>query len=35
LRLIRVYVDAPLAAGARATLDGGAAAHVRRVLRLD
>jgi 16S rRNA (uracil1498-N3)-methyltransferase len=35
LRLIRVFVDAPLAAGSRATLDGAAAAHARRVLRLD
>jgi 16S rRNA (uracil1498-N3)-methyltransferase len=34
LRLIRVYVDAPLAAGSRATLAGAAAAHARRVLRL-
>jgi 16S rRNA (uracil1498-N3)-methyltransferase len=34
LRLIRVYVDAPLAAGSRATLEGAAAAHARRVLRL-
>ncbi len=34
MRLIRVHVDAPLAAGARVTLAGPAAAHVRRVLRL-
>lgn len=35
LRLIRVYVDAPLAPGARVALDASAAAHVQRVLRLD
>jgi len=29
-----VYVDAPLAAGTRVTLEGGAASHVTRVLRL-
>jgi 16S rRNA (uracil1498-N3)-methyltransferase len=29
-----VYVDAPLAAGTRVTLEGGAARHVTRVLRL-
>jgi 16S rRNA (uracil1498-N3)-methyltransferase len=34
VRLTRVYVDAPLAAGTRVTLDGGAARHVTRVLRL-
>jgi 16S rRNA (uracil1498-N3)-methyltransferase len=35
VRLIRVHVDAALAEGARVTLDGSAAAHVRRVLRLE
>ncbi len=35
MRLIRVYVDSALAAGARAALEGPAAAHVRRVLRLE
>jgi 16S rRNA (uracil1498-N3)-methyltransferase len=34
VRLTRVYVDAPLAAGTRVTLEGGAARHVTRVLRL-
>jgi 16S rRNA (uracil1498-N3)-methyltransferase len=34
VRLTRVYVDAPLASGARVTLQGGAASHVTRVLRL-
>jgi len=34
VRLTRVYVDAPLAAGTRVTLEGGAASHVARVLRL-
>ena len=34
MRLTRVYVDAPLAAGTRVTLEGGAASHVTRVLRL-
>ncbi len=34
MRLIRVYVDAPLAAGARVALTGSALAHVTRVLRL-
>ena len=34
MRLTRVYVDAPLAAGTRVTLAGGAARHVTRVLRL-
>jgi len=29
-----VYVDAPLAAGTRVSLEGGAASHVTRVLRL-
>jgi 16S rRNA (uracil1498-N3)-methyltransferase len=35
LRLIRVHVEAPLAAGGRVTFEGPAAAHVRRVLRLE
>jgi 16S rRNA (uracil1498-N3)-methyltransferase len=35
VRLIRVHADAPLAEGARITLTGDAAAHVRRVLRLE
>jgi 16S rRNA (uracil1498-N3)-methyltransferase len=35
VRLIRVHVDAALAEGARVTLGGSAAAHVRRVLRLE
>ena len=35
MRLIRVHVDAELAEGARVTLGGSAAAHVRRVLRLE
>lgn len=34
MRLIRVYTDAPLAAGSRTTLAGPAASHVSRVLRL-
>jgi 16S rRNA (uracil1498-N3)-methyltransferase len=34
VRLIRVHVDAALAAGKRVALSGTAAAHVRRVLRL-
>jgi 16S rRNA (uracil1498-N3)-methyltransferase len=34
MRLSRVFVDAPLARGARVTLTGSAAAHVSRVLRL-
>ncbi|HEY4747010.1 MAG TPA: 16S rRNA (uracil(1498)-N(3))-methyltransferase, partial [Steroidobacteraceae bacterium] len=34
MRLTRVYVDAPLAAGTRITLEGGAARHLTRVLRL-
>src|SRR6267143_269838 len=34
MRLTRVYVDAPLTAGTRITLAGGAASHVTRVLRL-
>ena len=34
MRLTRVYVDAPLAAGKRVTLEGNAASHVTRVLRL-
>jgi 16S rRNA (uracil1498-N3)-methyltransferase len=34
VRLTRVYVHAPLAAGTRVTLAGGAARHVTRVLRL-
>ena len=35
MRLIRVYLDAALAQGARVALMGAAAAHVRRVLRLE
>lgn len=35
MRLIRVFVDAALAPDARVTLGGTAAAHVRRVLRLE
>lgn len=35
MRLIRVHVDAALAEGARVTLSGTAAAHARRVLRLE
>lgn len=35
MRLIRVHVEAPLAAGGRVTFEGPAAAHVRRVLRLE
>lgn len=34
MRLTRVYVDAPLAAGTQITLLGNAASHVTRVLRL-
>jgi 16S rRNA (uracil1498-N3)-methyltransferase len=34
MRLTRVYVDAPLSAGAQITLEGNAASHVTRVLRL-
>jgi 16S rRNA (uracil1498-N3)-methyltransferase len=34
VRLTRVYVDAPLAAGERVILEGNAASHVTRVLRL-
>jgi 16S rRNA (uracil1498-N3)-methyltransferase len=34
VRLTRVYVDAPLAAGTRVILEGNAASHVTRVLRL-
>lgn len=34
MRLTRVYLDAPLSAGARVTLAGSAARHVTRVLRL-
>jgi 16S rRNA (uracil1498-N3)-methyltransferase len=34
MRLSRVFVDAPLQAGARVTLEGSAAGHVTRVLRL-
>jgi 16S rRNA (uracil1498-N3)-methyltransferase len=34
VRLTRVYVDAPLAAGERVILEGNAASHVSRVLRL-
>ena len=34
MRLTRVYVDAPLAAGTQITLEGTAASHVTRVLRL-
>lgn len=34
MRLIRVHVEAALGPGARARLDGAAAAHVTRVLRL-
>jgi 16S rRNA (uracil1498-N3)-methyltransferase len=34
VRLTRVYVDAPLAAGKRVILEGNAASHVTRVLRL-
>ncbi|HKD53371.1 MAG TPA: 16S rRNA (uracil(1498)-N(3))-methyltransferase [Steroidobacteraceae bacterium] len=34
MRLTRVYVDAPLAAGTQITLAGNAASHVTRVLRL-
>jgi 16S rRNA (uracil1498-N3)-methyltransferase len=35
MRLIRVHVDAALAEGAHVALDGSAAAHARRVLRLE
>lgn len=34
MRLTRVYVDAPLTPGGRVTLEGSAASHVTRVLRL-
>jgi 16S rRNA (uracil1498-N3)-methyltransferase len=34
VRLTRVYVDVPLEAGTRITLEGSAASHVTRVLRL-
>jgi 16S rRNA (uracil1498-N3)-methyltransferase len=34
MRLTRVYVDAPLAAGERVALEGSAATHITRVLRL-
>jgi 16S rRNA (uracil1498-N3)-methyltransferase len=34
VRLNRVFIDAPLAPGARVTLSGSAAGHVTRVLRL-
>jgi 16S rRNA (uracil1498-N3)-methyltransferase len=34
MRLTRVFVDAPLSPGARVTLEGAAATHLRRVLRL-
>src|SRR5256886_16856308 len=34
MRVTRVYVDAPLAAARRVTLQGAAASHVTRVLRL-
>ena len=34
MRLIRVYVEAALAAGARVEFQGAAAEHVTRVLRL-
>ena len=34
MRLNRVYLDAPLSSGSRATLTGSAAGHVTRVLRL-
>ena len=34
MRLTRVYLEAPLSAGARVTLGGSAARHVTRVLRL-
>jgi 16S rRNA (uracil1498-N3)-methyltransferase len=35
VRLIRVYADAALSEGARVTLSGSAAAHAKRVLRLE
>ncbi len=35
MRLIRVHVEEPLARGARVAMRGPAAAHVRRVLRLE
>ncbi len=35
MRLTRVFVDAALAPGASITLEGAAAAHLRRVLRLE
>jgi 16S rRNA (uracil1498-N3)-methyltransferase len=34
VRLTRVYIDAPLHSGTRVTLEGNAASHVTRVLRL-
>ena len=34
MRVSRVYVESPLAAGERATLSGDAANHIARVLRL-
>src|SRR2546429_1993260 len=34
MRVTRVYVDAPLTTGSRVTLQGAAASHVTRVLRL-
>jgi 16S rRNA (uracil1498-N3)-methyltransferase len=34
VRLTRVYIDAPLQSGTRVTLEGNAASHVTRVLRL-
>jgi 16S rRNA (uracil1498-N3)-methyltransferase len=34
MRLTRVYVDGPLSSGKRITLEGSAASHVTRVLRL-
>lgn len=34
MRLTRVYIDAPLEPGTRVTLEGNAASHVTRVLRL-
>src|SRR5438034_10850570 len=34
MRVSRVYVDAPLTTGSRVTLQGAAASHVTRVLRL-
>jgi len=34
MRLTRVYVDAPVAAGKRVVVEGSAANHIARVLRL-